>query len=122
MPNPKALTKEEAYHVKTQCLRDQQQRLLVRAKIIQERLTEETTLLERERDKLSYILQNKPADERRLAEAEFQDKQEKALFRIAILESRLARHEKNALARYSELNERLANDPRLQVLYEEDAE
>ena len=39
-----------------------------------------------------------------------------AMFRIQILEQRLVAHEESALTKYSDLDVRLSNDPRLAAL------
>ncbi len=83
-------------------------RLLERANIIQTRLNEETAALSKAQANFQRTQQNSDEDVE-----EFQRYCSEALFRIQILENRLRAHEKGAIKKYTELDEKLSNDPRL---------
>lgn len=111
-PNDPPLTREEAYHAREACLKSLKDRLVERANIVQSRLDEENAALSkrqaafaRNRDHMD------PSDE-----AEYERYAQEAMFRIQILEQRLDRHTEISLAKYSEMDQRLRNDPRLRAL------
>jgi len=106
------LNKTEAMEVREKCLKALKDRLIERANIIQARHDEETAALakrqanfQRDRDQMT-----------RAEEEEYERACEESMFRIHILEQRLKRHEEQALQKYYDLDSKLRNDPRLNVL------
>eukprot|EP00922_Rhytidocystis_sp_ex-Travisia-forbesii_P007594 GHVS01011187.1.p1 GENE.GHVS01011187.1~~GHVS01011187.1.p1 ORF type:complete len:379 (-),score=55.98 GHVS01011187.1:101-1237(-) len=94
------------------CKSDFRKRLLDRATIIQKRLDEEREQLKKRKSALQRRGDNQDEDERA-----FEQYQSEALFRVQILEQRLARHETQAIRKFAELEKTLAEDPRLDVLW-----
>merc|ERR1719446_236690 len=88
-------------------------RLTDRAEIIQRRLEEEQDQLKKKRSQMQRRGDNVEKDER-----EFEKYQSNAMFRIQILEQRLARHEMQAIDKFQELERMLAEDPRLAAMYQ----
>eukprot|EP00742_Colponemidia_sp_Colp-10_P003210 GILJ01003419.1.p1 GENE.GILJ01003419.1~~GILJ01003419.1.p1 ORF type:complete len:847 (+),score=152.98 GILJ01003419.1:62-2542(+) len=103
------LNKAEALAAKDSCLSALKDRLLERANIIQKRLEEENSLLAKKQLAFSRRGDNVDKAEEEEHERYFTE----AMFRIKILEQRLARHEETALQKYAELDAKLRNDPRL---------
>lgn len=83
-------------------------RLLERANIIQTRLNEETAALSK--IQANFQRSQQSSDEN---VEEYERYCSEALFRIGILESRLASHEDSALKKYAAMDDKLSNDPRL---------
>ncbi|KND01180.1 uncharacterized protein SPPG_04271 [Spizellomyces punctatus DAOM BR117] len=112
-PNPNHLTREEALLVKDACLKAFKERLIEKANIIQGRLDEVTA--EYQRRQLAY---SRNADSMTVEETEEYVKFcNDALFKIHILEKRLAKHKETAPERYIELDARLKADPRMQPAF-----
>ena len=115
------LTREEAIEIRQNCLDALRSRLVERANIIQSRLNDENSKLGRQQD----LFQRAERDDDHLptvckTERETEEYQKyctEAMFRIQILEQRLATHEEAALKKFSELDARLAADDRLRILW-----
>ncbi|KAJ3246304.1 hypothetical protein HDU78_007388 [Chytriomyces hyalinus] len=108
-PNQYALTRSEAAAVKDACLKSVKERLIEKANIIQSRLEEVTA--EYQRHQLSY---SRNADSMTVEETDDYVKFcNESLFRIQILEKRLAKHKEAAPEKYIELDARLKADTRL---------
>jgi hypothetical protein len=108
---PLQLTKEDALEIRQACLDALKSRLVERANIIQTKLHEENAALGKTQEHF----------QRAQREGDFDtDKYEAtctaAMFRIQILEQRLAAHEEAALRKFTDLDAKLSNDPRLKVL------
>ncbi|KAJ0405407.1 hypothetical protein ATCC90586_009446 [Pythium insidiosum] len=107
------LSKDDAHTVREMCLRNLKERLLERANIIQGRLDKENALLA----KRQAAFQRSQREHDQGTDEEFERFCSETMFRIQILEQRLASHEETALQKYAEMDQRLHNDPRLRVLY-----
>ena len=105
------LKKEEALEIRQNCLDALKARLVERANIIQTRLNEENIKLARKQEQFQ-----RSQREGELSSEEYEKYCTDAMFRIQILEQRLVAHEEAALKKFSDLDLRLANDPRLKVL------
>ncbi|KAJ3300534.1 hypothetical protein HK104_010476 [Borealophlyctis nickersoniae] len=111
--NPNQLTREESLQVKDACLKSLKERLIEKANIIQGRLDEVTA--EYQRRQLAY---SRNADSMTVEETEdYVRFCNDALFRIHILEKRLAKHKETAPERYVELDGKLRTDPRLRAAF-----
>merc|ERR1712093_238205 len=99
--------------VARKCQQDFRKRLTDRAQIIQKRLEEEQDQLKKRRSQMQRRGDNVEKDERA-----FEKYQSNAMFRIQILEQRLARHEMQAIKKFSELEKTLAEDPRLAAMWQ----
>ncbi|KAG7400563.1 hypothetical protein PHYBOEH_005086 [Phytophthora boehmeriae] len=108
-----ALSKEDAQTVRDLCLRNLKERLLERANIIQGRLDKENALLA----KRQAAFQRSQREHDQGTDEEFERFCSETMFRIQILEQRLASHEETALQKYAEMDKRLHSDPRLRVLH-----
>jgi hypothetical protein len=108
------LHKDDAIHVKDECLKALKDRLIERANIIQSRLDAENAILARKQAAFQRTRDHATPE----AEEEYEDFCAEAWFRIQILEQRLARHEDQALQKFAELDTKLRNDPRLACLHE----
>ncbi|KAI8925801.1 hypothetical protein BC831DRAFT_459481 [Entophlyctis helioformis] len=112
--NPNHLTREEALAVKDSCLKSLKERLVEKANIIQGRLDEVTT--EYQKRQLAY---SRNADSMTAEETDdYVRFCNDALFRIHILEKRLAKHKETAPERYIELDSRLRSDNRLSAAFQ----
>eukprot|EP00039_Didymoeca_costata_P011121 m.153424 g.153424 ORF g.153424 m.153424 type:complete len:947 (-) comp15065_c0_seq6:746-3586(-) len=101
----------EAQGIKKRCLEDLQKRLEQQARLIQEWYDKESLSLHKKR---KWYEENKDNDT--LKESDVQEYTkfcEEALFRLKILEDRLARHKEEASRRYVKLDHTLRNDKRL---------
>lgn len=107
------LSKDEAMAVREMCLRNLKERLLERANIIQGRLDKENALLA----KRQAAFQRSQREHDQGTDEEFERFCSETMFRIQILEQRLASHEETALQKYAEMDKRLHNDPRLRMLH-----
>ncbi|KAE8910917.1 Dynein regulatory complex subunit 7 [Phytophthora fragariae] len=107
------LSKEDAQTVRDMCLRNLKERLLERANIIQGRLDKENALLA----KRQAAFQRSQREHDQGTDEEFERFCSETMFRIQILEQRLASHEETALQKYAEMDKRLHSDPRLRVLH-----
>ena len=87
------------------------ERLLERANIIQRRLDDENSQLQKKQAAFQ-----RSRDHVDGADEEFEKFCSEAMFRVQILEQRLSRHEETALQKYADLDQRLRNDPRLSSL------
>jgi hypothetical protein len=108
------LQKDDAIHVKDECLKALKDRLIERANIIQSRLDAENAILARKQAAFQRTRDHATPE----AEEEYEEFCAEAWFRIQILEQRLARHEDQALQKFAELDTKLRNDPRLACLHE----
>jgi len=108
----KPLDAVTAEFVQKKCKNDFRKRLLDRAAIIQKRLEDEQDALRKRRSQMQRRGENPEKDER-----VFEQYQADAMFRIQILEQRLARHECEAIKKFAELEKTLAEDPRLQAMW-----
>ncbi|KAJ3221485.1 hypothetical protein HK099_003463 [Clydaea vesicula] len=107
------LSKEDAMQVRDACLKSMKERLVERANIIQSRLDEVSA--EYQRRQLAY---SRNADMMTVEETEEYVKFcNNALFKIHILEKRLAKHKEAAPDRYEDLDNRLHADRRLAAAY-----
>ncbi|KAF4672862.1 hypothetical protein FOL47_011281 [Perkinsus chesapeaki] len=114
----KQLDALQAEFVAKKCKNDFRKRLLDRAAIIQKRLEDEQEALKKRRAQVQR--RGGPEAQQGRAEADFEKYQTLAMFRIQILEQRLARHEVQAIKKFTELEETLLADPRLQAMWEKD--
>lgn len=102
---------EKALRAKEACLKATKDRLLERASIIQSRLDEENALLAKKQ--AAYQRTRDHVDG---ADEEYENFCSETMFRIQILEQRLAQHEESALVKYAELDRKLREDSRLAIL------
>lgn len=109
--DPHSITKEEALEIRQTCLDSNKARLVERANIIQSRLNDENAKLGRKQEQFQ-----RSQREGDMSTEEYEKYCTEAMFRIQILEQRLASHEEAALKKFAELDMRLASDPRLKVL------
>eukprot|EP00741_Cyanophora_paradoxa_P015016 tig00020830_g14487.t1 len=110
----KPLNRDAALKVKDGCLKALKERLIERANIIQSRLDEENSnLLKRQN---AYQRNRDHLDKNE--EEEYERYCQDAAFRIQILDQRLKRHEEQALLKYTEMDRRLREDPRLQAVHQ----
>ncbi|CEM23237.1 unnamed protein product [Vitrella brassicaformis CCMP3155] len=104
------------------CKNDFRKRLLDRAAIIQRRLEEEHDQLRKRRAALQRRAEGPSPGAGPGAvdkdEKGFEQYQSEAMFRIQILEQRLARHEMQAIKKFAELEKFLAEDPRLAAMWQ----
>uniref|UniRef100_A0A7S1C183 Uncharacterized protein n=1 Tax=Bicosoecida sp. CB-2014 TaxID=1486930 RepID=A0A7S1C183_9STRA len=110
--NPREPTREEAIKADRECRKALKERLIERVNIIQRRLEEENAALQKRQ---SAFQRNR--DHVQGADEEFEQFCAEAMFRIGILEQRLQRQEETVLAKFTELEAMLKNDPRLSVIY-----
>lgn len=103
------LSKETSQGVRDMCLKNLKERLLERANIIQSRIDNENMQLA----KRQAVFQRSQRDHDEVKDEEYKQYCTETMFRIQILEQRLAKHEENALHKYAEMDRRLHNDPRL---------
>ena len=111
MPIPPYLHPERA---RDSCLKSLKERLIERANIIMTRLNDENAKLA----KKQATFQRNQRDNDPSAEEDFERFCSEAMFRIQILEQRLASHEETALRKFQDLDEKLCADPRLRILQE----
>merc|ERR1719198_2903829 len=109
----KPLDALQAEFVAKKCKNDFRKRLLDRAQIIQKRLEEEQDQLKKRRSQMQRRGDNVEKDERA-----FEQYQSNAMFRIQILEQRLARHEMQAIDKMTQLEKTLTEDPRLAAMWQ----
>ncbi|KAJ3291052.1 hypothetical protein HDU79_002720 [Rhizoclosmatium sp. JEL0117] len=108
-PNQHSLGRSEAVAVKDACLKSLKERLIEKANIIQGRLEEVTA--EYQRRQLAY---SRNADSMTVEETdEYVKFCNDSLFKIQILEKRLAKHKEAAPEKYIELDAKLKADSRL---------
>jgi len=109
----KQLDALQAEFVCKKCKNDFRKRLLDRAQIIQKRLEDEQDQLKKRRSQMQRRGDNVEKDERA-----FEQYQSNAMFRIQILEQRLARHELQAINKMTQLEKTLTEDPRLAAMWQ----
>lgn len=109
--DPTSLTREEALEVRQTCLDALKARLVERANIIQTRLHDENAKLGKKQEQFQ-----RSQREGDLSTEEYEKYCTEAMFRIQILEQRLASHEEAALRKFADLDIKLSSDPRLKVL------
>jgi len=109
----KPLDTMQAEFVAKKCKNEFRKRLLDRAQIIQKRLEKEQDELKKKRSQMQ-----RRGDSDNKTEVEFEKFQNQAMFRIQILEQRLARHETQAINKFAELEKILAEDPRLAAMWQ----
>lgn len=131
----KPLDALQAEFVAKKCKNDFRKRLLDRATIIQKRLEEEQDQLKKRRAAMQRRgVENSNGDDRTYITSKihvsimykfyysfasrFEKYQCDAMFRIQILEQRLARHEFSAIKKYAELEKTLAQDERLAAMWQ----
>mmetsp|Transcript_1487 Transcript_1487/g.2452 ORF Transcript_1487/g.2452 Transcript_1487/m.2452 type:complete len:876 (-) Transcript_1487:278-2905(-) len=105
------LTKEDALEIRQACLDALKSRLVERANIIQTKLHEENAALGKTQEHFQRAQREGDFDTEK-----YEATCTAAMFRIQILEQRLASHEEAALRKFQELDAKLSNDPRLKVL------
>jgi septal ring factor EnvC (AmiA/AmiB activator) len=110
--DPNAPTEKEARKADRDCRLAYKERLLERVAIIQKRLEAENDDLLRRQQAFS-----RNRDHAEDAEDEFNRYCAEATFRIGILEQRLERQEALVTKKFSELEQKLASDPRLAVIH-----
>lgn len=106
-----SITKESALEIRQNCLDALKARLVERANIIQSRLNDENAKLGRKQEQFQ-----RSQREGDLSTEDYEKYCTDAMFRIQILEQRLAAHEDAAVKKFAELDAKLASDPRLKVL------
>jgi uncharacterized protein with von Willebrand factor type A (vWA) domain len=107
--NPESLTKEEAVSVRDSCLKSFKERLLEKASIIQRRYEEETAAYQKRQQLYSKNAESMSTQETE----EYVQFCNEALFRIHVLEKRLAKHKETAPEQYLALDHKLKSDARL---------
>ncbi|KAI8921991.1 hypothetical protein DFJ77DRAFT_444875 [Powellomyces hirtus] len=112
-PTPTKLSREEALSVKDACLKNFKERLIEKANIMQGRLDEVTGEYQRRQQQYSRNADSMTPEETEAYVRFCND----ALFKIHILEKRLAKHKETAPERYVELDARLKADPRLSLAW-----
>jgi len=110
LKHAKSLSLTEAEAVYTACTSAAKERLIDRSHIIESRLEDEQQALARRQT--GYQRQDKD----KAAEEEYEKYVQEATFRIQILKQRRDRHTEMATAKYNELLQTLAEDPRLTIL------
>ena len=105
------MTREEAMDIRQTCLDSLKARLVERANIIQSRLNEENNKLARKQEQFQRAQRDGE-----ISGEDYEKYCTEAMFRISILEKRLIEHEESALKKFAELDNKLAQDPRLKVL------
>lgn len=103
------ITREEAYMLKTEALKDLKERLINKANLIQARYEKETQMLT---DKQAWYHQNQLSCNKE-DEEKYMTFCQETLFKIHMLELRLARHKETAPHKYMALDRRLRDDQRL---------
>jgi len=109
-----SLTYEEASSVKTEVLNKLKERLIARAEIINKRMQKENEDLVNKRHQF-----NKKSEQHTLSpeeEQEFDEYVNHVQFKIDILAQRAGLHEEKAMKKYSDMDTKLYNDPRLVAL------
>ena len=103
------LDEEAAILVKNEALKNLKERLLTRAEIIQKRLAEEQKKLE----SAFASLKRKGEAMSKEDEEKYDNEIHKANFRIDILTERASQHYRTSLRKFTELDDKLSQDPRL---------
>ncbi|KAK3093928.1 hypothetical protein FSP39_021907 [Pinctada imbricata] len=107
--NPEKLAKAQAFSLKEECLQDLKQRLIDKANLIQARFEKESQALEEKQlwYQKNQVSMGKEDEEQYLTYCK------DAIFRIHILDQRLARHKEQAPHKYMQLEQKLRSDERL---------
>jgi hypothetical protein len=105
------ITREEALEIRQNCLDSLRSRLIERQNIIETRLKDENAKLARKQEQ--FQRSQRDGD---LSTEEYEKYCTEAMFRIQILDQRLVSHSDASLQKYAELDNKLAMDPRLQIL------
>lgn len=108
---PVQLSKEDALEIRQACLDALKSRLVERANIIQTKLHEENAALGKTQEHFQRAQREGDFDTEK-----YEATCTAAMFRIQILEQRLAAHEEAALRKFTDLDAKLSNDPRLKIL------
>lgn len=111
LKDPTKITKEEALEIRQNCLDAMKTRQIERANIMQTRLNEENANLGRRQE--HFQRSQREGD---ISTEDYEKYCTDAMFRIYILEKRLADHEAAAVKKFTELETKLTHDPRLRVL------
>ena len=111
LKDPTRMSREEAMDIRQNCLDSLKARLVERVSIIQCRLNDENGKLARKQEQF----QRAQRDGETVSE-DYEKYCTEAMFRISVLEKRLAEHEETALKKFSDLDAKLTTDPRLKVL------
>jgi hypothetical protein len=111
LSDPLHMSKDEALEIRQSCLDALKARLVERANIIQSKLHDENARLGKKQEHFQRA--QRDGD---LSTEEYEKYCTEAMFRIQILEQRLAAHEESALRKFADLDLKLSNDPRLKVL------
>ena len=106
-----SMAKEDALEIRQACLDALKARLVERANIIQTKLHEENAALGKIQEHFQRAQREGDFDTEK-----YEATCTAAMFRIQILEQRLAQHEEQALRKFADLDTKLSNDPRLRVL------
>lgn len=109
--DPGRLTREEAHDIKQACLEGLKARLVERMNIVQSSLNKENANLTRKQEQFQ-----RSQREGDISTEEYEKYCTETMFRIAILEDRLRKHDDAALKKYAALSAKLESDPRLRVL------
>lgn len=105
----KARKRARAHDIKKKCLEDLQQRLERQALLVQEWYESESRALADRKDDYEKNQQTMKPEEKE----EYANFTEEVLFRLKILDQRLARHKEEASKKYVKLDHTLRNDKRL---------
>lgn len=104
------LAKDDAHTVRDLCLRNLKERLLGAPTSFRVDWTAKTA-------KRQAAFQRSQREHDQGTDEEFERFCSETMFRIQILEQRLASHEEAALHKYAEMDQRLHGDPRLKILH-----
>ncbi len=105
---------QQAIDIKNEVMNKLKERILARAEIIQKRLEEERENLAREEREATKRMQAKP--EQAQQDKDFDEKIEKLQFRILILDQRASKFEIQALQDYQNMDKKINDDNRFDVL------
>ena len=104
-----SLTKLEIKQIKENCLHSLKERLLLRATIIQQHYeTEKQKLANRQAIYKRKIAQN-------IQDVQYKQDYQQIKFKLDILQSRLIQHEQDAIEKFKQMEQKLNQDPRLQL-------
>lgn len=109
LKEPEQLDLQSVTQLKEKCLKDLKTRLIDKANLIQERFEKEKQQLQKKQTEY----QKKQVSLTKEEEDKYLNECSELMFRIHILEVRLARHKEMAPFKFRELQEKLQSDPRL---------
>eukprot|EP00051_Salpingoeca_urceolata_P005939 m.78991 g.78991 ORF g.78991 m.78991 type:complete len:886 (+) comp14608_c0_seq1:127-2784(+) len=112
LDDPKHISQEEAHWLMETCLQDLKDRLIAKAKLIEETFGKEKAALEEKQAWFQQEQESLTAEQHE----EYVKFSKDGLFRIRILEKRLTLHKQEAPGKYVQLEQRLRNDPRIAKL------